>query len=289
MATARPPSTAGRSPSTNASPAEVWTRGWALPAGGLVRSSANKASMPSRPELRGHGLRHGDRGSLPGPAAASGLRLSVIHGGRDALSVGGFEPVLHAGLAGPFGGRRLRARLSLALQLLSQPGFAVSVRALAGLRWADLRARWRTRISLLDGLVFSGGEPRSDPALPSAWPKCVKAVWRHGAATAGVSAAHEPHHAATAGLGGAGHHRAAPQPPPALTGAPGSVRNRQAGAASWCSSQAWRTNCAPWHPAVAARACAADAGRLAGVARRAQAGRPPGGRSRRLPRHGAAR
>jgi pyruvate formate lyase activating enzyme len=43
-----------------------------------------------------------------------------------------------------------------------------SRQALSDLRWDDLLALLATRRQLLDGVVFSGGEPTLDPALPAA-------------------------------------------------------------------------------------------------------------------------
>ncbi|HAT32781.1 MAG TPA: anaerobic ribonucleoside-triphosphate reductase activating protein [Janthinobacterium sp.] len=40
--------------------------------------------------------------------------------------------------------------------------------ARGALRWADVVAKLRRRVGLIDGVVFSGGEPTMDPALPDA-------------------------------------------------------------------------------------------------------------------------
>lgn len=40
--------------------------------------------------------------------------------------------------------------------------------AVGALHWPDIVAKLRSRVGLIDGVVFSGGEPTMDPALPEA-------------------------------------------------------------------------------------------------------------------------
>ncbi len=86
----------------------------------------------------------------------------------DALSVGGFEPFSTQDWPGRLAAVVFVQGCPWRCSYCHNPGLQSQCAPQAGLRWADLRARWRTRIGLLDGLVFSGGEPTLDPALPSA-------------------------------------------------------------------------------------------------------------------------
>lgn len=67
------------------------------------------------------------------------------------------------------------------LQPRSQP------RCAGTLRWADVRAWLSTRRGLLDAVVFSGGEPTLDPALPAAVAEAKALGFRCGLHTAGIS------------------------------------------------------------------------------------------------------
>ncbi len=57
----------------------------------------------------------------------------------------------------------------------------------AGPQWTELRARLGARAGLLDGVVFSGGEPTLDPALPAALGEVRAMGLRTGLHTTGLS------------------------------------------------------------------------------------------------------
>lgn len=56
-----------------------------------------------------------------------------------------------------------------------------------GLAWAEVRAWLATRRGLLDAVVFSGGEPTLDPALPAALDAVRVMGFRTGLHTAGMA------------------------------------------------------------------------------------------------------
>jgi pyruvate formate lyase activating enzyme len=56
-----------------------------------------------------------------------------------------------------------------------------------GLAWAEVRAWLATRRGLLDAVVFSGGEPTLDPALPAALAETRALGFRNGLHTAGMA------------------------------------------------------------------------------------------------------
>lgn len=56
-----------------------------------------------------------------------------------------------------------------------------------GLAWAEVRAWLATRRGLLDAVVFSGGEPTLDPALPAALADARALGFRTGLHTAGMA------------------------------------------------------------------------------------------------------
>ena len=198
----------------------------------------------------------------------------------DALSVGGFEPFSTQDWPGRLAAVVFVQGCPWRCSYCHNPGLQSQCAPQAGLRWADLRARWRTRIGLLDGLVFSGGEPTLDPALPSALAEVREAGLATALHTAGVSAAHLSRVLPLLDWV-ALDIKAAPPQLPALTGAPGSVREtaralqlvQQSGVA-----YELRTT---WHPRwlpEPALLMLADWLASHGVQRWVlQAGRPPGG------------
>lgn len=141
----------------------------------------------------------------------------------DALSVGGFEPFSTQDWPGRLAAVVFVQGCPWRCSYCHNPGLQSQCAPQAGLRWADLRARWQDRIGLLDGLVFSGGEPTLDPALPSALAEVREAGLATALHTAGVSAAHLSRMLPLLDWV-ALDIKAAPPQLPALTGAPGSVR-----------------------------------------------------------------
>lgn len=106
----------------------------------------------------------------------------------DALAVGGYEP---------FSTRDWPGRLASVVFVQGCPWRCSYChnpelqRHIEGSRsWAEIRAHWRSRLGLIDAVVFSGGEPTLAPALAAALGEVRDAGLAVGVHTAGVSARH---------------------------------------------------------------------------------------------------
>jgi len=198
----------------------------------------------------------------------------------DALSVGGFEPFSTQDWPGRLAAVVFVQGCPWRCSYCQNPGLQLQRPLEAALRWGDLRLRWRARIGLLDGLVFSGGEPMLDPALPAALAEVRDAGLGTGLHTAGVSAARL--NALLPLLDWVALDiKAAPAHLEALTGAPGSVRETSQALRLVQQSGVAHELRTTWHPQwLPEPALLALAEWLAaqGVQRWVlQAGRPPGG------------
>jgi len=139
----------------------------------------------------------------------------------EALAIGGFEPFSTQDWPGRLAAVVFVQGCPWRCSYCHNPGLQASRRG--GWAWSDLRPRWRARTGLLDGMVFSGGEPTLDPALPAALDEVRAAGLATGLHTAGVSAARL--RALLPRLDWVALDiKAAPGRLAALTGAPGSAR-----------------------------------------------------------------
>ena len=139
------------------------------------------------------------------------------------LSVGGFEPFSTKDWPGRLAAVVFVQGCPWRCTYCHNPELQPQRSAGVPVHWADVRALLQTRVGLLDGVVFSGGEPTLDPALPAALHEVRQAGLGTGLHTAGISAAR------LADLlplldWVALDIKAAPAHLPALTGAPGSAR-----------------------------------------------------------------
>lgn len=139
----------------------------------------------------------------------------------EALAVGGFEPFSTQDWPGRLAAVVFVQGCPWRCGYCHNPGLQAAHRGT--LDWAALRPRWQSRSGLLDGIVFSGGEPTLDPALPAALDEVRSAGLATGLHTAGVSAARLQ--ALLPRLDWVALDiKAPPGRLAALTGAPGSVR-----------------------------------------------------------------
>ncbi len=139
----------------------------------------------------------------------------------EALAVGGFEPFSTQDWPGRLAAVVFVQGCPWRCSYCHNPGLQPAHRGT--LDWAALRPRIQSRAGLLDGIVFSGGEPTLDPALPAALAEVRRAGLATGLHTAGVSAARLQ--ALLPQLDWVALDiKAPPGRLAALTGAPGSVR-----------------------------------------------------------------
>ncbi len=112
------------------------------------------------------------------------LRASAA---AESLAIGGFEPFSTQDWPGHLTAVVFVQGCPWRCSYCHNPGLQAMQHG--PLDWSGLRPRWRSRVGLLDGIVFSGGEPTLVPALPAALDEVRAAGLATGLHTAGVSAA----------------------------------------------------------------------------------------------------
>lgn len=110
-------------------------------------------------------------------------------GAADALAVGGLQPFTTIDFPGALAAVVFVQGCPWRCVYCHNPQLQPRGRhaAPAGPRWAELRPWLRRRARVLDALVFSGGEPTLDPALPAAMREARALGYRIGLHTAGLS------------------------------------------------------------------------------------------------------
>lgn len=198
----------------------------------------------------------------------------------DALAVGGFEPFSTLDWPGRLAAVVFLQGCPWRCSYCHNPDLQPQRPHRPALSWADLRAHWQARVGLLDGLVFSGGEPTLDPALPAALAEVRDAGLGTGLHTAGVSASRLSNLLPLLDWV-ALDIKAAPAHLEALTGAPGSVRETERALQLVQRSGVAHELRTTWHPQWLPEPALlelADWLKAHGVQRWVlQGGRPPGG------------
>lgn len=105
----------------------------------------------------------------------------------DALAVGGLQPFTTIDYPGALAAVLFVQGCPWRCLYCHNPQLQPRGAAAAGPRWAVLRPWLARRARVLDALVFSGGEPTLDPALPAAMQEARALGYRVGLHTAGLS------------------------------------------------------------------------------------------------------
>ena len=105
----------------------------------------------------------------------------------DALGIGGLQPFTTIDFPGALSAVVFVQGCPWRCPYCHNPQLQSRAADTAGPRWAALRPWLARRARVLDALVFSGGEPTLDPALPAAMQEARALGYRIGLHTAGLS------------------------------------------------------------------------------------------------------
>jgi pyruvate formate lyase activating enzyme len=105
----------------------------------------------------------------------------------DALGIGGLQPFTTIDYPGALSAVVFLQGCPWRCPYCHNPQLQSRTAEVAGPRWAALRPWLARRARVLDALVFSGGEPTLDPALPAAMREARALGYRVGLHTAGLS------------------------------------------------------------------------------------------------------